>query len=64
MARLQRGKIRHGSHGKIVQMITAALPCAVAGEEELFLVLAVVAMRQLQCVPNCNHAPNSNHAAG
>ncbi|CAB1106266.1 unnamed protein product [Ectocarpus sp. CCAP 1310/34] len=58
MARLQGGKIRHERHGQIMQMITTALLCAVAGAEELFLVLAVVVMRQLQCVPNSNQAPN------
>ncbi|CAB1100598.1 unnamed protein product [Ectocarpus sp. CCAP 1310/34] len=42
MARLQRGKIRHERHGQIMQMNTAVLLCAVAGEEELFLVLAIL----------------------
>lgn len=48
MARLQRGKIRHERYEMYLCVITTALMCALAGEEEIFLVLAAVAAEQLR----------------
>lgn len=47
MARLQRAKIRHQRWARCTRIIMLALVAELAGEEDVFLVTALLAIRQL-----------------
>ncbi|CAB1101205.1 unnamed protein product [Ectocarpus sp. CCAP 1310/34] len=48
MARLERGRIRYERYDECMQIMALALLCALAGEEDLFLVMTMFGLVKLE----------------
>lgn len=48
MARLARGQIRHERYQQCLQLVGLAVLCALAGDDDMFLVMAGLSVLQLQ----------------
>ncbi|CAN0295975.1 unnamed protein product, partial [Pylaiella littoralis] len=48
MARLARGKVRHERYEECLMAVSTAVICALAGHDDLFLVMGVLALVRLE----------------